>query len=123
MFLHNCFRALTRTEDEGLHAVSGSVVGRLRTLDRMVPLRLSRQSIAGASADDRSLAETRRVGAEIAVAPVRSLGVVLKGAALRMPPTLMALLERTKVSLAAANNRPSHGVDVTQLAVGLEDAQ
>jgi hypothetical protein len=57
LFLHDCFRELTRTEDEGLHAVSGSVVGRLRTLDRMVPLRLSRQSVAGASADDRSLAD------------------------------------------------------------------
>jgi len=114
---------MTRTEDEGLHAVSGSVVGRLRTLDRIVPLRRSRQSRAGASADDRSPAETRHMGTESDVSPVRSLVGVLKGVTLRMPPTLMALLERTKVSLAVANNRSSHGVDVAPIAGGLEDVQ
>jgi hypothetical protein len=70
-----------------------------------------------------ALAETRRVVTDIAVAPLRSLVGVLKGAALRMPPTLMALLERTKLSLAVANNRSSHGVDVAPIAGGLEDVQ
>jgi hypothetical protein len=57
LFLYDCFKALTRTLDENLHAVTGSTVGNLRVLERIVPLQLSRQSVAGAEADDESLAD------------------------------------------------------------------
>jgi hypothetical protein len=56
LFLHECFVLLTRTEDENLHAVTGSIVGNLRTLDRIVPLQLSLQGLAGAEAENCSLA-------------------------------------------------------------------
>lgn len=54
MLLHECYHALTRTAEEDLHAVTGSVVGRIRTLERIVPVALSSKSIVGATADDIS---------------------------------------------------------------------
>ena len=57
LFLRDCFRLLTKTADEGLHVVTGTKVRHLRTLERIVPVALSRQSVAGAAADDQSLAE------------------------------------------------------------------
>ena len=56
LLLHDCYRLLTRTGDESLHALTGLVFGRSRILERIVPFRLSRQSVAGARAADESLA-------------------------------------------------------------------
>jgi len=56
LLLHDCFRLLTRTGDENLHALTGMVFGRTRVLERIVPLRLSRQGVAGAEASNESLA-------------------------------------------------------------------
>ncbi len=56
MMLHECFRTLTRTDDEDLILLTGSCVDHLRCLERIVPVALSRKSIAGAAADDGSLA-------------------------------------------------------------------
>ena len=57
LLLHDSYRLLMKTETESLHAVTGSVIGNMRTLERIVPLRLSRQSVAGATTDDDSIAE------------------------------------------------------------------
>jgi len=54
--LHDCFRTLTRTGDESLHALTGLVFRRTRVLERIVALRLRRQSVAGAEASNESLA-------------------------------------------------------------------
>lgn len=56
LLLHDCFNLLTRTEDEDLHVLTGLVFPRTRVLERIVPLRLSRQGVAGAGAADDSLA-------------------------------------------------------------------
>ena len=56
LFLRDCFDLLTQTDEENLHAVTGSVIRKIRTLDRIVPLRLSMQSMGGAAAADESLA-------------------------------------------------------------------
>ena len=56
LMLYECFKLLTRTENENLHAITGSIIGNLRTLDRIVPLQLSLQSMAGAEAENSSLA-------------------------------------------------------------------
>jgi hypothetical protein len=57
LFLHECFAMLTRTEAEDVHAVTGSVIGNLRTLDRIIPLQLSLQCSVGAEAENSSLAD------------------------------------------------------------------
>ena len=57
LMLHECFKQLMRTEDESLHAVTGSVIGNIRSLERIIPLSLNRQSVAGASAEYESLAK------------------------------------------------------------------
>ena len=57
LFLHECYTILTKSPVEHLHAVTGSVWNGVRTLDRVVPLRLSEQSVVGAKAEDQSLAE------------------------------------------------------------------
>jgi proteasome lid subunit RPN8/RPN11 len=57
LFLHECFAMLTRTEAEDVHAVTGSVIGNLRTLDRIIPLQLSLQCSVGAEAENGSLAD------------------------------------------------------------------
>ena len=56
LLLHDCFRLLTGTEDESLHALTGLVFGRSRVLERIIPLCLSRQSVVGAEASNESLA-------------------------------------------------------------------
>ena len=56
LLLHDCFRVLTKTEDEDLHALTGLVFPRTRVLERIVPIRLSRQGVAGAEASNESLA-------------------------------------------------------------------
>ncbi|HUT60686.1 MAG TPA: hypothetical protein VNA25_22805 [Phycisphaerae bacterium] len=56
LLLHECFRTLTRTGDESLHALTGLVFRRTRVLERIVALRLRRQSVAGAEASNESLA-------------------------------------------------------------------
>lgn len=56
LLLHDCFHLLTKTPDEGLHAIAGYGVGNTRTLERVIPVRLSRQSVAGAAAENGSLA-------------------------------------------------------------------
>jgi len=56
LMLHECFKKLTKTASEDLHAVTGSVVDNIRSLERIVPLSLSIQNMAGAAADNRSLA-------------------------------------------------------------------
>lgn len=56
LMLHDCFKQLMKTKEESLHVVTGSVIGNIRSLERMVPLRLDWQSIAGASADNESIA-------------------------------------------------------------------
>ena len=56
IFLQDCFGLLTGTPEENLHAVTGLVLGRVRILQRIVPLQLSLQSVAGATADNESLA-------------------------------------------------------------------
>jgi len=55
--LHECFRKLTRTEEEDLAIVTGSCVGRIRTLERVVPVVLAEQNAVGATVDNRSLAD------------------------------------------------------------------
>lgn len=57
LLLHDSYRLLMRTEAESLHAVTGSVIGSMRMLERIIPFRLSRQSVVGATSDDDSLAE------------------------------------------------------------------
>jgi proteasome lid subunit RPN8/RPN11 len=57
LMLHDCFKALTRTSDEGLHAVTGSTLGNVRSLERMIPLSLSAQSPGSAVADDESVVD------------------------------------------------------------------
>ncbi len=56
LMLHDCFKQLMKTEEESLHVVTGSVIGNIRSLERIVPLCLDWQSMAGASADNESLA-------------------------------------------------------------------
>jgi proteasome lid subunit RPN8/RPN11 len=56
LMLHECFKQLMRTEEESLHAITGSVIGNIRSLERIIPLSLNRQSTAGASAENESLA-------------------------------------------------------------------
>ena len=56
LLLYDCFNLLTKTGDESLHALTGLVFGRSRVLERIIPLRLSRQSVAGAEASNESLA-------------------------------------------------------------------
>ena len=56
LMLHDCFKQLMRTEEESLHAITGSVIGNIRSLERIVPLSLSRQSVAGATAKNQSVA-------------------------------------------------------------------
>jgi len=58
LMLHECFKLLTRTEDEGLHAVTGSIIGNLRSLERVIPLSLSMQNVVGAAADNGALASS-----------------------------------------------------------------
>jgi len=58
LMLYECFKLLTQTEDENLHTVTGSIIGRLRSLERIIPLSLSVQSPAGAIADNRALADS-----------------------------------------------------------------
>jgi len=57
LFLHDCFTALTKTEDEDLHVVTGSIADNIRTLERIIPLRLSSQSTVGAETDEQSVVE------------------------------------------------------------------
>jgi hypothetical protein len=87
-----------------------------RRAKKTVSLRGRGSVIAGAM-------EETRLGTENAVAPLRSLVGVLEGSALRVSPTLLALLDRTKASLAVANNRSSHGADGVQIAGGQEDIE
>ena len=56
LMLYRCFKLLTRTRNEDLHAVTGSVIGKLRSLEQIVPLTLSTQSLGGAAAEHKSLA-------------------------------------------------------------------
>jgi len=56
LLLHDCFKLLTKTGDESLHALTGLVFSQTRVLERIIPLRLSRQSVAGAEAANESLA-------------------------------------------------------------------
>jgi proteasome lid subunit RPN8/RPN11 len=56
LLLQDCFKLLTKTGDESLHALTGLVFGRTRVLERIIPLRLSRQSVACAEAANESLA-------------------------------------------------------------------
>jgi hypothetical protein len=58
LMLYECFKLLTRTEDENLHAVTGSTIGNLRSLERIIPLSLSKQNVVGAVADNNSLANS-----------------------------------------------------------------
>lgn len=55
LMLYDCFNILTQTESENLHAITGSVVGNVRSLERVVPLSLSTQNPVGAVADNESL--------------------------------------------------------------------
>lgn len=57
MMLYDCFERLTRTKEEDLMVVTGSCVDHIRSLERIVPVSLSRQSVVGAKADDQSLAD------------------------------------------------------------------
>jgi hypothetical protein len=57
LFLEDCFHYLTKTEDEGLHLVTGCAFDNVRSLERIVPLNLTEQSVGGANAEDASLAE------------------------------------------------------------------
>jgi len=56
LMLYRCFKLLTRTENEHLHAITGSVFHNARFLEHIVPLSLSRQSVGGAEAENESLA-------------------------------------------------------------------
>lgn len=56
LMLYRCFKLLTRTRNEDLHAVTGSVIGMIRSLEQIVPLTLSTQSLGGAAAEHKSLA-------------------------------------------------------------------
>lgn len=56
LMLYRCFKVLTRTRDENLHAVTGSIFENVRYLERIIPLSLSMQSIGGAAAENESLA-------------------------------------------------------------------
>ncbi len=57
LMLDKCFKLLTQTPAENLHVVTGSMIGSLRSLEQIIPLRLSVQSVTGASAEDQSLVE------------------------------------------------------------------
>jgi proteasome lid subunit RPN8/RPN11 len=57
LMLHDCFKLLTRTENESLHAVTGSIIGNIRSLERIIPLSLSEQNVVGAAADNGDLAD------------------------------------------------------------------
>ncbi|UCD56059.1 MAG: hypothetical protein JSV16_09405 [Candidatus Hydrogenedentota bacterium] len=57
MMLRDCFKRLTRTNEEDLIVVTGSCVDHIRSLERIIPVSLSRQSVVGAKADDQSLAD------------------------------------------------------------------
>ena len=57
LFLKDCFHYLTKTEDEGLHLVTGCAFDNLRSLERIVPLNLSEQSVGGANAENASLVD------------------------------------------------------------------
>jgi hypothetical protein len=56
LMLYRSFKLLTRTKNENLHAVTGSALGRIRSLEQVVPVALSTQGIAGAAAENQSLA-------------------------------------------------------------------
>jgi proteasome lid subunit RPN8/RPN11 len=57
LMLYRSFKLLTETANENLHAVTGSVTGRMRSLEQIIPLRLSVQNVGGAAAENQSLAE------------------------------------------------------------------
>jgi len=57
LMLRDCFDLLTQMDSEDIHAVTGSVVGNVRSLERIIPLSLSMQSAVGAVADNKSLAD------------------------------------------------------------------
>ena len=57
MMLQECFDRATETEDENIVLVTGSRIGRLRCLERVVPVSLQAQSAVGAVTDASSLAE------------------------------------------------------------------
>jgi len=57
LMLFRSFKLLTETANENLHAVTGSVTGRIRSLEQIIPLHLSVQNIGGAAAENQSLAE------------------------------------------------------------------
>jgi len=57
MMLNKCFKVLTKSQDENLHVVTGSVFGSLRSMEQIIPLRLSVQGTTGAAAENQSLAE------------------------------------------------------------------
>jgi len=57
MFLAECFEHLMQAADESLHCVTGSIVNGSCFLERLVPLELAYQGVAGAKALDVSLAE------------------------------------------------------------------
>ena len=58
LMLYECFQLLTRTEDEDLHAVTGSIIGNLRLLEHVIPLSLRVQNVVGAAADNYNLASS-----------------------------------------------------------------
>ena len=56
LMLHDCFKQLMRTEEESLHAITGYIIGNIRSLERIISLSLRRQSVAGATAENQSVA-------------------------------------------------------------------
>jgi proteasome lid subunit RPN8/RPN11 len=54
--LHECYRQLMTTEQENLHMITGSEIGSIRSLERIIPLSLSSQDLIGVTADNTSLA-------------------------------------------------------------------
>ena len=57
LMLYRSFKLLTETANENLHAVTGSITGEIRSLEQIIPLRLSVQNIGGATAENQSLVE------------------------------------------------------------------
>ncbi len=57
MTLYDCYGQLTRTRKEDLIVITGSCIDHIRSLERIVSVSLSRQSVVGAKADDQSLAD------------------------------------------------------------------
>ena len=61
-FLMDCYRHLMKSESEVLHYVTGWTRGNIRSLERLVPVNLSHQSMVGAEADIDSLGACRSSG-------------------------------------------------------------